>query len=271
MKLTKQQQTEAMQVYEAYWDSYLKGDVKTLASLLDDDYNQIGSVENEVFFNKRDAVKFVQETIDQVAGKVEMRNRITKVDRVDVFFLISEQCDLYVLIDGAWSFYAKFRASSLLQKKEQGWKFIHQHSSLPDTKAQEGENIAIEKISAENLLLRDAVKRRTVELENKSRELEIEASLERVRAVAMGMKQPDDMVDVCRIISDQLQLLKVKDIRNIQTAIINDAKGIYLNYEYFTQYKTTSTLEIEIKLHPVVIEFVNEIQKSNDAFFTKTF
>src|SRR6476646_6632297 len=60
-------------------------------------------------------------------------------------------------------------------------------------------------------------KRKAVEAQN--RELEIESSLERVRTVAMSMKKPDDMLDVCRTISEQMELLKVKEIRNVQTAI----------------------------------------------------
>src|SRR6185503_21367088 len=47
-------------------------------------------------------------------------------------------------------------------------------------------------------------KRKAVEAQN--RELEIETALEKVRAVAMGMRQPEDMLDVCRIISQQLDL-----------------------------------------------------------------
>jgi signal transduction histidine kinase/DNA-directed RNA polymerase subunit N (RpoN/RPB10) len=112
-------------------------------------------------------------------------------------------------------------------------------------------------------------KRKAVEAQN--RELEIESSLERIRTVAMSMNKPDDMLDVCRIISEQLELLNVKDIRNVQTAIINEAKGIYLNYEYFSQYKRTSVLEIVTKLHPTVAEFASEMMRSKDAFFTKTF
>ena len=46
---------------------------------------------------------------------------------------------------------------------------------FPDSKTEEGEQINTEKIKAENLQLRDAVKSRTIELENKNRELEIEA------------------------------------------------------------------------------------------------
>ena len=99
----------------------------------------------------------------------------------------------------------------------------------------------------------------------------IETALEKVRSAALVMKQPKDMVEVCRIISDQLEQLNLTDIRNIQTAIIDEQKGTYLNYEYFSQYKTTSILEIETKLHPAVEEFAQQITKSKDAFFTKTF
>ena len=55
-------------------------------------------------------------------------------------------------------------------------------------------------------------KRKDVETQN--RELEIEKALEKVRSAALGMKELHDMVDECHIISDQLELLNVKDIRN---------------------------------------------------------
>src|SRR6188768_3227021 len=66
-------------------------------------------------------------------------------------------------------------------------------------------------------------KRKAVEGQN--RELEIESSLERVRTVAMSMNKADDMLDVCRTISHELELLAVKEIRNVQTAIFYEAKG----------------------------------------------
>lgn len=40
LKPTKQQLAEVMQVYNAYWASYLKGGIKTIDSLLDNDYNR---------------------------------------------------------------------------------------------------------------------------------------------------------------------------------------------------------------------------------------
>src|SRR6476659_9347713 len=80
-------------------------------------------------------------------------------------------------------------------------------------------------------------KRKAVEAQN--RELEIESSLERVRTVAMGMTKSDDMLNICRIISEQLELLQVQNIRNVQTAIVDEDKHIYLNFEYYTKHNKT--------------------------------
>src|SRR5512139_1212997 len=65
-------------------------------------------------------------------------------------------------------------------------------------------------------------KRKAVEAQN--RELEIEGALEKVRTIAMGMKEPTHMLDVCKTISLQLQSLGVKDIRNVQTAIFYELR-----------------------------------------------
>src|SRR6476659_11198126 len=147
MNLNKQKQPAIMQVYNAYWDNYLEGDVEAMHSLLDDDYTQVGSAEGEVFSNKKDAVQFLYDTIDQVAGKLEMRNRIIKLELQDNTILIHERCDLYALADEEWIFYSKFRASTMLHEKKEEWKITHQHSSFPDARTNEGQNVAIDKIA----------------------------------------------------------------------------------------------------------------------------
>ena len=73
----------------------------------------------------------------------------------------------YVLIEGKWTFYGYTRITSILKQTNSGWKLAHQHASFPDTRAEEGEQMAAEKIKEENIQLRDAVKRRTIELEEK--------------------------------------------------------------------------------------------------------
>lgn len=106
----------------------------------------------------------------------------------------------------------------------------------------------------------------------KTGELEIETALERVRTVAMGMSKPDDMLNVCRVISEQLTSLKVKEIRNIQTALINKSKGTYLNFEYYRLHDKTFITDVDYTLHPDQTAFENEILSDPDsAFFSKHF
>ena len=126
MKLDKQLENEVRQVYETYWKSLLGVDLKTYSSVLDNNFRLIGTTEAEVFFNKKEAIKFLEATADQVAGNIELRNRIVKTEPVDGLILITEQADAYVLIEGGWTFYSRIRGSTLLQKKEDCWKLIHQ-------------------------------------------------------------------------------------------------------------------------------------------------
>jgi signal transduction histidine kinase len=96
------------------------------------------------------------------------------------------------------------------------------------------------------------------ELALKSREIEIQSALEKVRVVALAMLQPDDMLDVCRTICEQLTLLGVREIRNIQTAIIYESRGIYMNYEYYRLYHKTFITPVQYG-HPVQADFVKRM------------
>ena len=268
MKLTKKLETHILELYHKYWDAYLNGNMRIMSSLMDENIQMIGSGNGEVFKNKKETVKYYKETADQVSGKSEIRNRNIRVSAAGSNILVIEESEFFVLIDTRWTFYGEGRISTLFDKSKDKWKIIQQHGSLPDARTGGGEQLNTDKIKTENLRLKDAIKRRTIELENKNRELEIEAALEKVRAIAMGMKEPADMLDVCRIISDQLQILGIKNIRNVQTAIINEKKGTYLNYQYFAEYDKGTVEETEYHKHPKVFEMVQEMKKSGDGVFT---
>ncbi len=212
MKLDKKSETEILEIYNSYWENYLKGDVEAMHPLLADEFTQVGSAESEVFSNKKDAVQFLYDTIDQVAENLEMRNRKTVLEQQENAILIHEFCDLYALADDAWIFYSKFRASTLMHSKKGEWKFTHQHSSFPDSKAEDGQNIAINKIAEENNLLREAIKRRTIELEHKNRELEIESALEKVRSRTMAMQGSSELIETAELLFDQLRLLGAESL-----------------------------------------------------------
>jgi hypothetical protein len=272
MKLSNQQHTELMQAYEAWWKSYLTGDVTTYESWLDEDYRFIGSTDNEEFLNRKDTTAFFAATADQIANKVEVRNLNRSIEVVDKdLVLITDLFDGYVLGGSEWVFYGRFRFSSLMKERAGGWRVFYQHFSTPDAKANEGETLGVDQITKENQELRDAIKRRTADLEIQNRQLEIEAALERVRAVAMGMSRPDDMLDVCQTISDQLQLLKIESLRNVQTAIAYENKGTYSNYEYYTRHKERLITEVNYKNHPAQAELVQHMLSGSKEFLATSF
>lgn len=267
MSKVKERESAAKKVYMEFWASYQDGDLEAFASTLDPDFKMIGTSESELANSKEDGISFFKSQMEEVLGKAEMRNREIELMPIDKLFLVTEHCDIYVLIESEWTFYSKIRISTLLRESGTGWKVLQQHGSLPDMRVQEGETMALDKIAKENLELRDAIKRRTTELENKSKELEIEAALERVRAVAMGMKTPDDMLQVCRIIASQLDILGVKHIRNVQTAIIESKEEIYLCYQFFPSYDQDIIERTEYPKNPVEQEMANRMLAARDSHF----
>ncbi len=217
-----QRETAARKVYETYWESYANGDLETFASTLDETYEMIGTSESEVCHTKADGINFLKGQIEEIVGKAELRNRQIEVIPVDQLMLVNEHCDIYVLADSVWNFYSKIRISTLIRETETGWKVVQQHGSLPDMRVQEGETLAIDKINKENIELRDAVKRRTAELEIKNRELAIEAATERVRTQAMAMQHPDDLDKVNKEILNQLNLLQIPGLTGVTFYLVNE-------------------------------------------------
>ena len=111
------------------------------------------------------------------------------------------------------------------------------------------------------------VEKLRAELTIKNRELEIEVSLERVRAVALSMKEPADMLVVCKTISLQLKSLSIKEIRNVQTAIFYESRGTYINYEYYAKHEKTFITETIYTNHKLAKAFATKMLKGKGEFF----
>ena len=196
MKPTKKREKEVIEIYDKWMYSYLNGDVETYDSYLDTNFHFIGSTDNEEFLNRKDTTKFFEATAEQLSGKSQIRNETKIVEQFGELIFITHLFDAWFLNVKEWNYYGRFRFSNILEQNEKSWHFVYQHYSTPDVKAQEGETIGFEQISKENLELREAIKRRTIELEIKNRELEIEGALERIRAKALAMNITDDLLDV---------------------------------------------------------------------------
>jgi hypothetical protein len=89
-----------------------------------------------------------------------------------------------------------------------------------------------QQLTARTAELEKELVEKTAELARKNRDLQIESSLERVRAVALTMKQPDDLLSICKIMFAELQSLGVSDLRNALINFWDDASGSLLDYDY---------------------------------------
>ncbi len=118
--------------------------------------------------------------------------------------------------------------------------------------------------------LQEELAKKTAELEQKNRELEIESSLEKVRVIALAMRKAADMPEICKTISKELATLGVKEIRNVQTAIFHEEKGTYFNFEYYAKHDKTVFTETEYRNHPLHNEFAQRMLKGAGEVFIRT-
>jgi len=63
-------------------------------------------------------------------------------------------------------------------------------------------------------------------------EAQTEVSLERVRAQAMSMKKPDELLHICKILFEELLRLGFGKLRNTMVNINYDDKRYFLNYDF---------------------------------------
>ena len=226
MKLTKQLETEIKHVMDDYWNSYFEGNLDHWSNYLVEDYKNIGGTEEEIWNSKKEILDYTYRVIDQMKGATQLRNKQTQIIPYDPYIMVHELLDFYIKIENEWTFYQKFRLSTLLQKTGENWKVLHQHGSYPDSKTEIGEAFAFDEIKAENKKLKDAIKRRTIELEEKNRELQIEAALEKIRARSMAMQHSDELAATATILFEQFSLLG-KAPERAAIEIVNEKEQVF--------------------------------------------
>ncbi|MFZ9388315.1 MAG: ATP-binding protein [Chitinophagaceae bacterium] len=269
MKLTKNKEREILKVYDTWLHGYLNGDLETYNYFLDKDYHFIGSTNNEEFLNRKDTIRFFKKTAYQLDGKTDIRNDIKIIDTYGELVFITHLLDAWFLVESQWNFYGRFRFTNVLHETKAGWRFIYQHYSTPDAKAGEEDTIGYAQINAENQQLREAISRRTRELEEKNRELEIETALEKVRAVAMGMQKPEDLSTIGKTVFNELRSLGFYSIRNTEIVINSEDKEAVKSYHY-SDYGKDEVIEINYQENPIVKKWANDLKKANDIFVPVT-
>ncbi len=104
------------------------------------------------------------------------------------------------------------------------------------------------------------------ELEHAHRELAIEAALESVRTVALGMRKPEELLNVCGTLFRELQRLGFGDLRNTMINIHHDEEEYFQNYD-FSELSGASLTNISYEdPHPAIAKYLSQIGKRTDAF-----
>jgi hypothetical protein len=83
----------------------------------------------------------------------------------------------------------------------------------------------------------------------------------------MAMRNPEDMLDVCKTISLQLESLGVKEIRNVQTAIFYEQRSTYMNYEFYSKHNKTLITETVYNNNEIHEEFAHKMLKGKGEYF----
>ncbi|MEJ2584775.1 MAG: nuclear transport factor 2 family protein, partial [Robiginitalea sp.] len=177
-------------------------DLKDLEKTIHPDFIGYGSAAHEFFKTREDLKKMAQMQKDQLEGQG------FRYDRRPVamnFFadgsscLILEEFDLFF---AGVDHQLLLRLSSLLECIDGEWLVTHVHGSTPDPDIAEEEAFPEEGLRKKNEELEAKIRERT-------RELEIEAALERARAQSMMMQHSSELNSVSNVFHEQLLLLGI--------------------------------------------------------------
>ncbi|OSZ73598.1 hypothetical protein CAP36_16415 [Chitinophagaceae bacterium IBVUCB2] len=145
------------------------------------------------------------------------------------------------------------------------WQLVLFHGSMPDAASTTEDTFHLGEAEKKLQELEQVVAQRTADLQMKTRELEIEASLERVRAVTMGMNKPGDILNICKVFFNELQSLGFKDLRNSLINFWDDENGQLHDYDY-SDFSGGNFAKLAYSSHPAFEEFQKKIRKAKDAF-----
>ena len=101
--------------------------------------------------------------------------------------------------------------------------------------------------------------------EAQAREAKIEASLEKVRTVALSMKESDNLLDIVKVLYEQLLALGFSDIRNAIIDVNNEDAETFMDYDYSEEMGGTVTL-MSYNDDPTLEEQLQKIATTTDGF-----
>ena len=162
-------------------------DVSKVPEFYTKDAFMIGTAEKELIIGHQALIDYY-DTQQKSSAEINLcyqRFPIKSWNPTKNTFCITDEYDMILEDEVAF----RMRLTCVFVKQGDNWLCDHVHSSVPDRNVPEDEFWPIEELRRQNQILEEKVKERT-------RELEIEAALERIRAQATAMKASIDLQDI---------------------------------------------------------------------------
>ncbi|HSW54123.1 MAG TPA: SpoIIE family protein phosphatase [Ignavibacteriaceae bacterium] len=273
MNITKDIKMEVMGVHNLFWESYARRDIELRFSLCAEDVTFIGSGLYERALNKTEYKNINKEGVKQFPDPFQIEFSWTYITMLSENVACVESEVVWSQLINDEMFKELLRNTTLLKRDNSKWLVTHVHGSVPDYRLKDGDYMTNEQTIIRNRELERQVYERTQdlnktlgELEQKNRELEIEASLERVRAVAMSMNKSEDLLGICEVSFKEFKKLGFDNIRNALIHIQDDEQKYFMDYD-FSDLTGGAITKIEYGSHPIVEDYLKQIRSAEDAFY----
>ena len=195
---------EGRSVYERMIGALLDfRNLEDLQEIVLPDFIGYGSAAHEIFKTREDVMKMARMQADQLQGKNFRYSRKPFAEKVFANgkgCMILEELELF-FPGNALELY--LRLSTVLEKLDGKWVVTHFHGSTPDYDIAEEEAFPEEGLRRKNEELEEKIRERT-------KELEIEAALERVRNSAMRMQTSEELSSLIKTIFKELRSLDME-------------------------------------------------------------
>ena len=261
-----QEEKEVAKVYKTYWKTHFsRGDgvLDTIFSMWHPDITFIGTGKDEIGYNIDACKEFVIREFKEMTNTLPVKILWTEIKVYESIALVRGEFE--VLLSQKEDLRMTARNTVMFKKYNRKWLILHLHVSFPSSDQRENQSFPIDELIAKKEELEKNVEEKTADLVLKNRELEIEASLERVRAVAMSMNKSDDLLSICEISFKEFQKLGFDNLRNTIIHILNDEKGFFLDYDYSDDLGG-SINNIRYNAHPIVENYLKQVKRADDAF-----
>lgn len=189
-------------VYERFLAVAFHGaPTKNLKEICTKDVLVIGTGENEVFRGIKELSHFFKNQSNELAHiKPELKRSILS----SFYFGNNTYCivEAFEFTTNGNSLF-NTRVTSILQQIDEAWKYSHAHASTPDPNVLEDQIMPVNEWDRLKVELEEKVAERT-------RELVIEAALERVRAKTMAMQHSDELSETSFLLDQEVRNLGIK-------------------------------------------------------------